>query len=60
MTYHREHMGCIRAAAPPPQPDDTALLRQALEALRQCQFTTPPAQRKIVNAAIAAIRERLK
>jgi hypothetical protein len=41
-------------------PSDTDLLRQALEALRQCQFTTPPAQRKIVNAAIAALRERLK
>jgi hypothetical protein len=49
-----------QAAAPQPQRDDTALIRQALEALRQCQFTTPPAQRNIVIAAIAAIRERLK
>jgi hypothetical protein len=51
---------CGESYAPQPKPDDTDLLRQALEALRQCQFTTPPAQRKIVNAAIAAIRERLK
>ena len=39
---------------------DESLLRQAWEALRQCEFTTPPAQRAVVKEAIAALKERLK
>lgn len=39
--------------------DDTALLRQAWEALRQCRYTTPPAQRQIVKDAITALEQRL-
>jgi len=35
------------------------LLQQALDALRQCEFTSPPAQRPIVKDAIAALREAL-
>ena len=37
----------------------TELLRQAHDALRQCEFTTPPAQRPIVKDALAAIRAHL-
>ena len=35
------------------------LLRQALDALIVIRFCVPPAQRKIVNDAIAAIKEAL-
>ncbi len=35
------------------------LLQQALDALRQCEFTSPPAQRPIVKDAITALREAL-
>ena len=38
---------------------DRDLLQQALDALRQCEFTTPPTQRQIVKNALAALRERL-
>lgn len=38
---------------------DRTLLAQALDALRQCEFTSPPAQRPIVKDAIAALRARL-
>lgn len=38
---------------------DRALMQQALDALRQCEFTTPPAQRQIVKNALAALNERL-
>lgn len=38
---------------------DRDLLQQALDALRQCEFTTPPAQRQIVRNAIVALNERL-
>jgi hypothetical protein len=38
---------------------DRDLMQQALDALRQCEFTTPPAQRQIVKNALAALRERL-
>lgn len=34
-----------------------ALLRQAFDALRQCEFTVPPAQRPIVKDALAAIKK---
>ena len=56
MTYHREHMGCIRAATPQPQPDDTPLLRQALEWIE-----AQPEPRMIgAFKIITALRERLK
>ena len=38
---------------------DRDLMQQALDALRQCEFTTPPAQRQIVKNALAALNERL-
>jgi hypothetical protein len=45
--------------APQPQRDDTALLRQALEAL-EFAWRAMPGKWEIGNAAIAALRERLK
>lgn len=39
---------------------DEALLRHALEALRQCRYTSPPAQRPMVVAVIAALIGRLE
>ena len=36
-----------------------AFLQQAFDALRQCEFTTPPAQRPIVKDAITALRSAL-
>ena len=38
---------------------DRDIMKLALDALRQCEFTTPPAQRQIVKNALAALRERL-
>jgi hypothetical protein len=38
---------------------DRDIMQQALDALRQCEFTTPPAQRQIVKNALAALNERL-
>lgn len=38
---------------------DTALLRQAWEALRQCEYTSAPAQRPMIKSTIAALQERL-
>ena len=35
------------------------LLQQALDALRQCEFTSPPAQRPIVKGTITALRSAL-
>lgn len=35
------------------------LMQQALDALRQCEFTSPPAQRPIVKDAITALRSAL-
>jgi hypothetical protein len=44
---------------PQPQPNDTALLRQALEAL-EFAWRAMPGKWEIGNAAITALRERLK
>ena len=38
---------------------DRDIMQQALDALRQCEFTSPPAQRQIVKNALAALNERL-
>ena len=38
---------------------DERLIRQAWDALRQCEYTSAPAQRPMIKRAIAALRERL-
>lgn len=43
-----------------PQPDDTALLRQALEALRELQYANTDKSFAMTDRAIAALEARLK
>ena len=65
MTYHREHMGCIRSSTP--QPDRTAELEAALkvarDALDTCEWYSPGScwlfDADKVEEAIAKINEVL-
>lgn len=61
MQYEVDHLDHPSAELIPvykhPAPDNTALLRQALEALEVIRLCIPPAQRAMVDAAIKAIKE---
>ena len=53
-----EHVDCPRCGHC--CPDDTALLRQALEALEELQYANTDKAERMAAEAIAALRERLK